>query len=323
MLPQFCVLRNVALWAHNKDGMKSYEQFLDQSGQAIAVVASNGNMIFLNRAAEKLSGMKREVAIGKAFFDLFVNNRTSFVIERVVAFPVGYMLQLSPCEAMSDKHLMVHQLKTPLVAMKWSLEVLKNDPTLPIDKLMILGELYASNEAMIKLVNDILDVSNIENSLDDGARGIHNFERLFLEVIELFEPLAVQKGQKIVFEKHGAFGKIRTSQVLFKDALSNLLDNAIGYGADSSVITISATLDRLGKNYIISIHNFGIGIDKGERDKIFNKFYRSERAKLARPDGSGLGLYIAKLSAERNGGGIWFESGDGGTTFHFSVPNLV
>ena len=184
-------------------------------------------------------------------------------------------------------------------------------------------EIYDANERLIHLVNDILNIANIESGADDRARNLQDFERMFLEVIELFEPLAAARGQKIILERHTALGKIMTSPVLFKDTLSNLLDNAIAYGDDGSQITVSATLDARAMSYIVAVHNFGLGISPEEKENIFRKFYRSEKAKLMNPAGSGLGLYIAKISVERNGGGIWYESGAGGATFYFSVPNLI
>jgi two-component system phosphate regulon sensor histidine kinase PhoR len=304
--------------------MRTYEDFLTRNNKAILIIDAIGRIIFLNHIGGRLLNLIPEKARGSNFFKKLKNTIFPLVLEGISLVDGAAILYLSPKEDLAnEKFLAIHQLKAPLASMKWSLELLKNDKNLPIDKLAFIGELYDSNEHLIRLVNDILNVANIESGADDRSRGPQDFERMILEVIELFEPLAAPKNQKIVFEKHTVLGKIRTSQVLFKDTLSNLLDNAISYGAEGSQITISVSLESLGKSYIIAVHNLGLEIMPEEKDKIFQKFYRTEKAKLVKTAGSGLGLYIAKISAERNGGNIWFESGAGGTTFYFSLPNLI
>ena len=305
--------------------VKTYEEFLARNDKAILILDTLGRIVFFNHSAGKLLGLDPGKARGLIFFEKLRDVIFPIILDSVAFVDGAALIYLAPKDEMAgERFLAVHQLEAPLASMKWLLEILKDDKSLPVDKLAFIGEMYDSNEHLIRLVNDILNIANIESGMDDRSRGLQDFERMFLEVIEMFEPLAASRGQKITLERHTALGKILTSPVLFKDALSNLLDNAIAYGDDDSQITISATLGAMGKFYIIAIHNFGLEITVEEKENLFRKFYRSEKAKLIKPSGSGLGLYIAKISAERNGGSIWFESGRAaGTIFYFSVPNLI
>ena|SRR5258708_1424276 len=101
--------------------------------------------------------------------------------------------------------------------------------------------------------------------------------------------------------------------------LQNVVSNAINYSASESVVSVNITVKKL--NVEFEIQDTGIGIPAKEQHKIFNKFYRAKNAIKFLPQGSGLGLSLAKSLLEVWGGKIWFESKEGrGSSFFFTVP---
>jgi two-component system sensor histidine kinase VicK len=104
-----------------------------------------------------------------------------------------------------------------------------------------------------------------------------------------------------------------------RQVLNNLLSNAIKYSPDSGKITISGRYDD--QQVYVAVSDQGIGIPIGERDRIFDRFYRVDSALSRRTQGAGLGLYLAKSVIEAHRGRIWVSSSPGqGSTFVFSLP---
>ncbi|HDH31575.1 MAG TPA: PAS domain-containing protein [Candidatus Wolfebacteria bacterium] len=214
-----------------------------------------------------------------------------------------------------------HQLRTPSTAVYWALESLSKESLTPSQKeLADTGFGAAGN--LLKTINDLLDVSKIE----EGRFG-YQFENVniisFLEEIlgELML-LAKQSGIKLYFQKPE-----EPSIVLYVDpqklkmVLFNLVDNAIKYNVPNGKVTVG--LERVkDQPYIqISVKDTGIGIPPTQINKLFTKFFRAENATRAVPSGLGLGLYIIRNVIKRHGGEIRAESElNRGTTFYFTIP---
>jgi len=216
-----------------------------------------------------------------------------------------------------------HQLKTPLAGIKWVVELLLGSKIVKPDVKQIeyLQDIQSSNEKMLKLVNDLLDVSHIET----GRK--FNIEKKETDVAEL--AIAALKANQPL-----ADGK-KVSVILCKDApqklllnidgdkigqvFNNLLNNAIKYSKDGGQVEVGC---KRGKNDVtFLIKDNGIGIPEKQQSKIFEKFFRADNALTQATDGTGLGLYIAKAIVEAHSGKLWFESVEGkGTTFFFSLP---
>lgn len=304
--------------------MKTYEKFLQGCGEAIVLVDFRGKILFVNEAAKRILGIKASFAEGCDFQSIIESDKHIYLksirfVDEAIVFYLTQDIELD-----KNDFLTINQLRVPLVSMRRSLELLRADDAASADKSVIIEGLNNSNEYAIRLIDDILDFEKLKSDFGDQARIEQSLERLFLEVIELFLPIANHKGQKILFDRKTILGRIRTNPVLFKNALSNIIDNAITYGIDNSEIRIAVRFEIKDGVYVVSVHNNGFVISEAESVNIFEKFYRSDRARVIKPNGIGLGLYAARISVERNGGEIWFESsGLHGTTFYFSIPNLV
>jgi len=213
-----------------------------------------------------------------------------------------------------------HQLRTPLTAINWALESLARESLTENQKPIVEAGLQASSH-LLKIVNDLLDVSKIE----EGRYG-YNFEKInlidFIEnVIKKAEEIAVPAGIKIYLKKPTGAIEADIDIQKMEIALFNLLDNAVRYNVKNGEATVS--IERLkDRPYVqISVKDTGIGIPKEDIKKIFTKFFRAENAVKTVANGSGLGLYMVKNIVKRHGGDIWIESElNRGSIFYFTLP---
>ena len=214
-----------------------------------------------------------------------------------------------------------HQLRTPLSATKWVLEMLLKDKNLFNPKQQEkLDDLEISNERLINLVNKLLDVTRIESGKLVINKNPIELRALVDDLAAQFKVLASSKNKIIKVVGPTELKNVYCDPLLIHEALENLLSNAITYSLENSkeiIIEIKEQKD----NYIISVHNDGV-IDPVAAEKInkFDKFMRGSNAIETEPAGSGLGLYITKKVVEASGGNIWFESNaKSGTTFYLTI----
>ncbi|MBI4243167.1 MAG: hypothetical protein HY606_03665 [Planctomycetes bacterium] len=213
-----------------------------------------------------------------------------------------------------------HQLRTPLTATKWALEFLAKGDKGKLNKKgkETLIDLCASNDRLIKLVNELLNVSRLEESrvrLDPKPTDV---VALMKGLIHEFMPIAKKMNQKIV-EQYDDIAKINLDESIVSKAIHNFVSNGIKYNREGKTLTI--TIKKRPKDILMTIVDEGIGIPKSEQANIFKKFYRASNAMSSQTEGTGLGMYIAKSSIELSGGKVWFESVEGkGTTFFVTLP---
>lgn len=212
-----------------------------------------------------------------------------------------------------------HQLRTPLSATKWIIELFMQDKDLSEKSKERLKNLYTSNERLIHLVNTLLDVTKIESGKLHIDKKFVNLNNLVENVCDACGSNAERNNQKIILNINEKTNDVNIDPLLFKEALCNLVSNSINYSPKDSIISISLTVQK--DNYVVSVHNSGPEISEIEQKNLFDKFYRGQHAKDVKSDGSGLGLFITKKFIEINGGKIWLESKPGkGTTFSFTIP---
>ena len=175
-----------------------------------------------------------------------------------------------------------------------------------------------ANEKMIDTINDLLDLTRIEE-----GRFLYEYSEVKLEdlIQEIIDGLKVQTEKKkidISFKKI-VLPLIKADAEKIAIAIRNLLENALRYTPEGGKIDIS--LDRNPGEIIVKIRDTGIGIPKAQGQRVFEKFFRAKNALKVETSGSGLGLYITKNIVEKHGGKIWFESEENqGTTFYFTFP---
>jgi PAS domain S-box-containing protein len=213
-----------------------------------------------------------------------------------------------------------HQLRTPISAMRWNLELLTTSGLKSITDTErdYLAKIERGVERMDVLVADFLSVSKLELGTFVPKMETLPFDLFMQAILESHEAKASARG--ITIGRYWDQGDtIVADSHLLEMAVNNLVSNAVKYSRDNSTITI--TLEKHPGNYVIAVSDTGIGIPAEEHDKIFTKIYRASNAKAEVPDGTGLGLYIVREAVRVMGGDVTFVSELGkGTTFTLVLP---
>lgn len=213
-----------------------------------------------------------------------------------------------------------HQLRTPLSIIKGYISViLEGDMgVLNEGQEKYLQRAYKSNEKLIDLVGDLLDLSRIESGRINYKFKIVNPLDLTLGVIEEFKLKSTEKNLYLKMEsRQKIFPFILADEEKLSQALMNIIDNAIKYTRQGGV-TVRLSFDD--KNIVWAVKDTGVGIEPDETLKIFEKFTRGRGS--AKIEGTGLGLYVAKKIIEEHQGGIQAESGGAGkgSAFYVKIP---
>ncbi|OIO46111.1 hypothetical protein COU05_03635 [bacterium (Candidatus Gribaldobacteria) CG10_big_fil_rev_8_21_14_0_10_37_21] len=215
-----------------------------------------------------------------------------------------------------------HQLRTPLSAIKWIIRMLLDEDLGPLNKDQkdYLTKAYINNERMVELINDLLNVSKIEEGRFLNKPTKESLSKIIEEALSLWVGSAKRKGLILTFQK----SKGRSPAVLVDKekiilVLHNLIENSIKYSNYGEII-IKIDFEKENHRFIVSVKDGGEGIPKEEQEKVFTRFFRASNASKIDTEGTGLGLYIAKHIIQSHGGKIWFESEEGkGTTFYFTL----
>lgn len=215
-----------------------------------------------------------------------------------------------------------HQLRTPLTAINWYVEILLGGDagSLTKDQTKYLNEIYKGNQRMVSLVNSLLNVSRLE-------LGTFMVDPEKINVIELTQTVVnelsprLKKKQLELTETYSKDSIImEVDPELMQIVIDNLLTNAVKYTPEGGKIDVR--ISQTTKDLHIEVEDTGLGIPKDQADKIFTKLFRADNVKESDTQGTGLGLYLAKSIIDYSGGKIWFESvEEKGTTFHVVLPN--
>ena len=215
-----------------------------------------------------------------------------------------------------------HQLRTPLSAIKWTIKMLIDKDLGPLSEEQeeFIKRIYISNERMIDLINDLLNITRIEEGRYLYHKQSVDFYSFVQGVIDTLKEELKKKKIKINFQKtEEKIPLIEIDVEKMQLVVHNLLNNAIKYTSSGGEIFLS--LKFIDKKIEFSIQDTGIGIPKRQQNRIFTKFFRAANAVKIDTEGTGLGLFITKNIIEAHGGKIWFESEENkGTTFYFTLP---
>lgn len=212
-----------------------------------------------------------------------------------------------------------HQLRTPLAGIKWMLELAAQEPALPADAASFVQDARDAAQRLIGLVNNLLDISRLEGGkltipLQDVRIGV-----LTRSVLDEMGPLIEDRGHRLSIAGDADVPLVKADPQLLRQVLLNLVSNAVQYTPPGGTIAIA--MGREGQLARWSITDSGIGIPEASRARLFEKFYRAENMTAIETEGTGLGLYLVRLTMEQLGGQVSYVSEEGkGSTFAITLP---
>jgi signal transduction histidine kinase len=215
-----------------------------------------------------------------------------------------------------------HQLRTPLSAIRWEIELLltkSNRGALSLKQRKNLENIDDLSQRMTRLVNDLLDVARIDQNRLIFKRSLVDIVAITKSVVNQSAGNLKAKNVELVFDDKKKLPNIYCDSEKIQMVIDNLLSNSIKYTLGHNKIEIK--LYKKANNIIFKIKDGGVGIPREQHSRVFEKFFRSDNIVKYQTDGTGLGLYIAKGIIEQMGGKIWFVSEEGlGSVFSFILP---
>ena len=215
-----------------------------------------------------------------------------------------------------------HQLRTPLSAIKGYASMLFEGSYGKLEPKQEekLKNILTSNERLIGLVNDLLDISKMDLGKMELNTSVFQMEELVDDCCQDIMPLAEEKGLTFVWKKPAIpLPKIEADELKVKEVVSNLLDNSVQYTKTGEIIV---KLENIDSRLRLSVKDTGEGITKEDAEKLFQTFGRGSAGINTFVEGTGLGLMVAKRFVDLHKGKLWVESeGAGkGSTFYLELP---
>ena len=244
-----------------------------------------------------------------------VNTLSALAAQAAIAIENARLFQQSDFVAE-----MVHELRTPLSALKISTNLINNPKLKEETRADVIKTMSTEIERLIRLTTDFLDLARLESGR--ARLELSDFEVLALikESVQVIDPQAVDKHVTMHADGDGIVAAGDRGKI--KQVLLNLMTNAIKYNKPSGGEVFSSVkfVDDSKEFCLIQVRDTGLGISPEDQQKMFQKFFRvSDTADKVQ--GTGLGLVIAKRIVEAHGGEMWMESKLGeGTVFFFTLP---
>ncbi|MDR5693696.1 MAG: ATP-binding protein [Armatimonadota bacterium] len=340
---------------------KVEEAILESIGDAVVAVDMEGRIMFFNRAAEALTGYTASESLGRPFGEILAMTREPKDSSRALrspgistlttrdgrAVPVRERVRLiedgsgtvTGClillrdmtheeefERAKSEFVGIasHELRTPLSAMRWSLEMVLESgrETIPPQHYQFVSLAYESTLRMIDLVEELLDVSRIEQGRLTLEPVEVSIEGLTEELVKECLPLANQRQIHLEWHKRTSpIPKVLVDRRRMRQVIENLLINGIKYTPEGGKVSVELGVED--GHVVLEVRDTGIGIPLPQQPYLFTKFFRGSNAVKSGIEGTGLGLFIAKHIVEASGGTIGFTSQEGhGSTFWVRLPAL-
>ncbi len=213
-----------------------------------------------------------------------------------------------------------HELRTPLSILRGYIEVLLDEPETSREELArILSIMDRHSKRLQRLVNDLLSLAQLESSQATLELGTVRMDELFNNLIRDWKEKLAAKNLKVVVDLAPEALTLQADATRLEEVLYNLLDNAVKFSHENGQVHLQAT--RLGSDMVLSVADTGFGIRKEHLPRIFERFYRADKARSRELGGTGLGLAIVKHIAQLHGGRVEAESEVGrGTNIRVILP---
>jgi two-component system phosphate regulon sensor histidine kinase PhoR len=213
-----------------------------------------------------------------------------------------------------------HELRTPLTTVSLLAETLALEADqLPRRTAERIAKIEVETGHLVQMVNELLDLSQIESG--GAALVLHDVDLAHLAnaTVERLSLFAERQGVRLVVEAGGPVPLVRSDGERLGQALLNLLHNAVKFSPAGAEVVVRVVAGE--HEAIVTVVDHGPGIPRAALPRVFERFYKGDRARTRGVGGTGLGLSIARHIVEAHGGRIWVDSEEGsGSTFGFAVP---
>ncbi|MBC7765269.1 MAG: HAMP domain-containing protein [Hyphomonadaceae bacterium] len=268
---------------------------------------------------ERLTGIIKEMSEGKLYQQVEIKGRSE-IAELGSAFNRMSTQLLREEEKrrqfVSDAS---HELKTPLSSIKILVDSMLNMQKLePAITREFLGDINSEIDRLTRIIQNLLHMTKMDVTVNALEVKEINMKKLIEDVVKSIKPIARQKNLKLeTVIPHVV--KLWINEDEIWEAVFNIVDNAIKYTDDGGIVHI--TLNQFDQEVYITIEDNGIGLSAEEQEKIFERFYRVDKARDRQTGGTGLGLAIARQAVRNHGGDIDIESEEGkGSKFTIRLP---
>ena len=211
-----------------------------------------------------------------------------------------------------------HELKTPIGIIEGYAEGLKDGIVSGDNALEYLETIIDESKKMSILVTNMLEISRLESGVIKPNLEIFNINRLIKNLVNKFTIEANENGLRITFDEKTDFSYVKADRFKMEQVLTNLITNAIKYTPENNDIVVSISMKD--SFYEISVINYGIQIDKNDIDKLFNKFYRIDKARSRNKNSTGLGLSIVKNILDIHNFNYSLNNIENAVEFKFLLP---
>ena len=291
------------------------------------------NFLFIVMALITISSMIGTNYIARLYEDESVTILSVSLVTALIMIIGGFIIRgvekIAEANIMKSEFISIisHQFCTPLSAIKWSLEVLETekgegDGNLTPKQFVFLQNIKKSNENMLKLVNDLLEVIRIDQGRSVFVKDKVSLVQLAQEVIEDLGYLKAARKVSVNLRDGSPLLRVYVDPKKMKIAMENLIGNAIKYSEEGDEVNVILKMEK--KKVMLIIEDHGVGIPRYQHNQVFEKFFRSNNASRYRTEGVGLGLYLVKAILSNFGGEVWFESeANKGSIFYVSLPAVA
>lgn len=214
-----------------------------------------------------------------------------------------------------------HQLRTPLTSVKGYISmVIEGDVGKVSDSQKhLLEEAFTSSERMVHLINDFLNVSRLQTGKFLVEKRPVDLAKVVGQELESLATNAKSRNLSFTYRAPKNLPMLNLDEGKMRQVIMNFSDNALYYSHENTKIAVRLVLQK--NDIVFTVKDTGIGVPRAEQSQLFTKFYRASNARKQRPDGTGVGLFLAKKVIDAHGGHVVFESSEGkGSTFGFSLP---
>ncbi len=234
--------------------------------------------------------------------------------------------RLARANALQDDliHLITHELRNPLtLIMSYAQMTRRAAAEESFDQIpTYVGNVERAGKSIQRLMENMLQLSQLERSDELPLAEPIQVGNIVTQVVADLAPLAKQKQQTLKTEPTADLEPALVVPMLLRDALSNLISNAVKYTPEGGEIKVWAEAGREPHTLVVGVRDSGIGLSKEDQARLFTKFFRSSDPRVQRERGTGLGLALTQALVTRSGGKISVESELGhGTTFRLTLPS--